>query len=161
MGGITDQRHPTVEPCRCRVAVDHRVLPHLFGPADKRRNVEPVEIPLGEGRKEDRGIDDLIPAGIIPPLLGIEGQLGDPVLPLEASAGVGGADRVVDEPLLKVADQCKRRPGPNRWAESRSAPQHGATPHRVALVGKSLAASAGMETVGTDQERPVDPNGSA
>ena len=140
VGGIPDESHSPIDPPLGGVAVHHRVLPHLVGAADQRRDIEPVEVPLEELPEEHGRVDFLIPTGGIPTSGGVEREFRDPVLALESGRLINRADRVVDEPLLEIPDERERGSCADRWAVRGSPPEHGSAPSRVAFLGEALPA---------------------
>ncbi len=54
MGGVAEQGDAAEAPARQRILVDHRVGEDGLGRADQRGDVEPVEVPVGEGAGRSR-----------------------------------------------------------------------------------------------------------
>ena len=146
--GIAEQRDAPPRPVRQRVAVHHRVLEHLLGVADQRRAVEPVEVPVLEGR-----VEILDPAAEVPVLHHVARRLdfGHPVDELAARGVQFAADRV-DHHLADFQPACHRHAGAG---QERLRARH-AAPHVDALVRgrtfawKELLAHGGMDAVAAD-----------
>ena len=83
MRRVAEQRDAAEAPARQRILVDHRIGEHGLGRADQRGDVEPVEVPVGEGGEEVVEAAARVP--VAPHRLGAF-ELGDPVDELAALA---------------------------------------------------------------------------
>ena len=152
VGGVSQQRHPTVRPPLQGIAVAHRVLPeHLCRP-DQCDHVDLVDrepLDVREHLVEPSRPRPVLPPGWSGPFgagLGHHRPVGEPMIVRRSAR-----DRVEDDLGLHAAGDDHRAPGQERRPIGGSAPQHRPVPAGRPLAGIDRRPHGGMDSVGADE----------